>query len=171
MKYSPTTGGFYPEDFPQESQPGDLIEVSDADYEALFVAQGEGKVIIAGDGGVPIAVDPAVPAPTLAEQALTLLNGGVAVTSTGMPARSGTYSADANTQQEILGEMVSILANGTFTDGTDTIAWPDGAGATHNFDLPGFKELSTVIGAFAQPCLRIIRTGTGTLPPATATIS
>ncbi len=118
-----------------------------------------------------MAVDPTIPESSLADQALALLSAGLTITSAGTPARSGTYATDAAAQREVTGEVVSLMLNGTFADGETAIDWVDIAGATHNFDVSSFKDLATKIGAFAQPCLRIIRTGAGTLPSAEATIA
>ena len=70
MHYSPASGGFYPESMLQEYEsagalPADLIEVSDADYAALMVANSAGKRIAPGAGGYPMAVSP--PPPTAAD--------------------------------------------------------------------------------------------------------
>lgn len=170
MRFSPSTVGFYPEDFPDDVLPADCIEITDELYAELFAAQTQGKVIVAGTDDQPVAIDPVVPPPSLADQAAALLAGGLAVTCTGTPARSATYPCDAATQQEIVAEMVSILANGCFADGESTIQWPDSGGVSHGFDIDGFKALATAIGAFTQPVLRIMRTNVGSLPAATATI-
>ena len=120
------------------------------------------------DGAIVIG---SPPGPSPAEQAIALLVSGLTVTSTGTPDRSGVYPCSALIMAEITSELVSIMANGAFADGSTTILWHDTAGADHEFDIPGFKELATKIGAFTQPLLRIIRTDAGTLPPASATIA
>lgn len=66
MRYSKTTGGFYPEDRNYPALPGDLVAIEDAYHAELMAAQDAGQIIVAGIDGVPIAVDP--PAPDLATQ-------------------------------------------------------------------------------------------------------
>lgn len=57
MLYSAQTGGFYPEDC--TFIPEGAVEVSDADYAALFEGQAVGKWIVAGQDGKPTLADPA----------------------------------------------------------------------------------------------------------------
>lgn len=57
MFYSATTGGFYSHEIHSEI-PSDVVEVSDEQYSALFVAQATGKMIAADKSGFPVAVDP-----------------------------------------------------------------------------------------------------------------
>jgi len=74
MKYSPTTGGFYPEFIHYPTLPADLIDITDAYHAELFAAQAAGKVIIAGVDGVPQAVDAVVSVADARKQAVAAIN-------------------------------------------------------------------------------------------------
>ena len=65
-KFSPSTNGFYPSDFLEEyaSLPTDLVDVTDAEYAALFEGQSTGKRIIAGADGYPINANQLPPSTT-----------------------------------------------------------------------------------------------------------
>ncbi len=60
MLYSPSVGGFY---LPavHKTIPADAVEVSDAEYKALFSEQAKGMEIRPGAGGKPIAVSRPLP--------------------------------------------------------------------------------------------------------------
>lgn len=70
MRYSPSTGGFYPEDIPYPVLPADLINIEDSDHASLMAAQAAGQIIVPGTDGVPVAIDP--PSPDIAD-----LRGGM----------------------------------------------------------------------------------------------
>ena len=61
MLYSKSTGGFYQPAI-NTSIPADAVEVTDADYAVLLVAQGQGQQIIGRADGYPIAVVPTLTA-------------------------------------------------------------------------------------------------------------
>lgn len=54
MRYSPTTRGFYPSNRHYPDLPGDLIEMSDADYRALIAGQHKGDIIDHRPGQLPV---------------------------------------------------------------------------------------------------------------------
>ncbi|WCT72042.1 phage tail assembly chaperone [Sphingomonas naphthae] len=61
--YSKTTGGFYhPDIHASDERPADAVEVSDARWEELLIAQSQGMRIEGDDDGLPIAVAPVVTA-------------------------------------------------------------------------------------------------------------
>lgn len=60
MRYSPSTGGFYPESIAYLTLPNDLVTITDEEYLALLAAQAEGKGIVAVNGR-PSAQTPAGP--------------------------------------------------------------------------------------------------------------
>lgn len=60
MKYSQTTGGFYDPAI-NPFIPADAVEVTQAQYYALMIAQANGKEISHDADGFPIAVDPDAP--------------------------------------------------------------------------------------------------------------
>jgi hypothetical protein len=68
--YSPSTNGFYDKDVHGESIPGDAIEISDEQWQALLDAQSTGLRIVAGTNKQPIAV---TYVPTAEERATVLL--------------------------------------------------------------------------------------------------
>lgn len=55
-KYSKTTGFFYDTTLDYTGIPIDVVDVPDADYTALFLAQSKGAKIVAGSDGNPTAV-------------------------------------------------------------------------------------------------------------------
>jgi hypothetical protein len=54
--YSASTKGFYDSVIHGENMPSDAVEVSDADYIAIFEAQAQGKLIAPNENGYPVAV-------------------------------------------------------------------------------------------------------------------
>jgi hypothetical protein len=121
--------------------------------------------------GGTFAAPPAPPAPTLAQQAQTLLGAGLAITSTATPALNATYRTDATTQQNVSAEVTSILLNGTFADGGASVAWQDAGGASHSFSVAQYKTLATAVAAFVAGCLKVVNGQSTTLPAASATIA
>lgn len=57
MKYAKSTGGFYDEAIHGKRVPVDAVDIADAEYAALMLAQSQGKVIVSGEFG-PVAVAP-----------------------------------------------------------------------------------------------------------------
>lgn len=115
------------------------------------------------------------PAPTAAQELLAtataLLRAPVAVTSTGTPALSGSYGITMQDQAHIGAEVQSIMLNGTFADGSSTVAWPDASGAVHTFSVAQFKAFATAIGAFVAACYKVLNGSSTTLPSAALTIA
>jgi len=56
--YSPTTGAFYTPEVHGlvDRMPGDITEITEAEWQKLLAAQSSGKQIVAGTHGKPIAV-------------------------------------------------------------------------------------------------------------------
>ena len=122
-------------------------------------------------GGVWSFTAPAAPALTLAQQAQALLAGGLALTSTGDAALDATYALDPATISYIGNEMMSLVKNATFADGTTTVVWPDVGGTLHTFSVTQFEAFATECGlvvAGARKC--IIGVPGATLPASSATI-
>lgn len=119
-------------------------------------------------GSVSYAVVPIVYPP--AGQAAILIGLGVTVTSTSTPALSGTYPADPSTISHIQSEMISIIVNGTFADGTATVAFPDITGGSHVFTLGEFKSFATAIGAFFAAAIKFANGTAPALPSSSVTI-
>jgi hypothetical protein len=70
----------------------------------------------------------------------------------------------------MMAEMVALLSNTIFTNGTTTLAYADVAGTMHTFDVAQFKAFATAVGAYVGALKAITKTNTGTLPAATLTI-
>ena len=66
LYYSPSTRGFYSDDFHGDAIPEDKVELSEEEYQALLDGQAGGKFIVPGEGGLPILVD----APPESEESL-----------------------------------------------------------------------------------------------------
>jgi acyl-CoA synthetase (AMP-forming)/AMP-acid ligase II len=73
---------------------------------------------------------------------------GVTLTSTGAPALNAVYACDPATQQQIIAEVTSILLNGTFTDGSAALDWPDAGYALHTFSVAQFKSFATAVASY-----------------------
>lgn len=108
------------------------------------------------------------PALSLAQQAVVALSAGLAVTSTGTPAINGTYALDLESRSDIMAEIVSLLKNSTFTNGTTTLPFTDISGALHDFQVTVFEALATEIGNYVGALKAIIASNSGTLPAAPA---
>lgn len=99
-------------------------------------------------------------------------SAGVVITSTGTPALNGTYACDSDTQRNIVSEQVYISADGTFTNGGSTMAWPDMVGAYHLF--PSTTEFTAFAKAVAQyvqalaTALATVQAGGSWAPPSNA---
>lgn len=72
MRYSPGTGGFYPEDIAYPVLPDDLMIIEDAYHAALMAGQALGQVIVADQNGVPQLAAPPPPDPSAARALLVL---------------------------------------------------------------------------------------------------
>lgn len=141
--------------------PSGAVECTQAQYLAPSIWAVEGEQIV--------AVTP--PAPTLAQQALALIAGGMTITSTDTPALNGTYSANASAQSNIQAVQIYIQANGKFPGSSGTYAWLDTSGTPHVFpSISEFTAFATAIADFVADCTMIALTGEGTLPVASATI-
>jgi hypothetical protein len=104
----------------------------------------------------------------------TALNTGLAVTSTATAALNGTYAVDPTTQFNINSEVVSILTNGTFTNGQTTKPWPDASGAVHTFTTTQFKTFATAVSNYIDGLMTtratLLAGGSASWPANTATI-
>ena len=122
-------------------------------------------------GGTWSFAAPVAPAPTLAQQAQSLLNVGCQITSTGTSSLNGTYPADVASQQHIQAEITSILLNGTFADGSTSIEWQDVSGASHAFTVAQFKAFASAFASFVSGCLKVVNGQSSTLPAQPVTIA
>lgn len=74
LRYSASTGGFYPYDIHYPNLPTDCVEITEGDHAALMAAQATGKVIVADGTGLPVAVDPVVSVADARKQAVAAIN-------------------------------------------------------------------------------------------------
>jgi hypothetical protein len=100
---------------------------------------------------------PPPPTPTVAQQGIAALAGGVIVASTLNPSLDGTYGCDAMSQQQVTGVVTYILLNGNFPGGQSTMPWHDMANNAHLFpDVATFKSFATQFANFVAGCLLYI---------------
>jgi hypothetical protein len=117
-----------------------------------------------------MAPPPAPTTPGLAQQANTLVNNGITITSVSTPSLNGTYAVDATSIPHFMAEFLSLVATSAFCDGTQSVAWPDTSGVIHNFTVAQFKPFALAASAFVAGALKCINGSSTTLPPASATI-
>ena len=147
------------------------------------VTPADAGILSADDLAAAVAVEPGAhvavgmawppalpPPPTLAEQAQTALGAGLTITSTATPALNGLYSVDSASTGLIQGEMIVILAVGTFADGGSTVVWLDLTGTPHTFTVAQFRAFAVAIARYIAALGKAIVGQVATLPPATATI-
>ncbi len=150
------------------------MPLADATY-AAWLAAGNRATLIDGEASLAAVLaeqyPPGWPA-SLAEQAIARLATGLAVTSAGTPALSATYAVDAAAQAHIQAEVIAILLNGSFADGSASVAWPDTAGVIHDFaDVAAFKGFAAAVSAYVAALFKVINGTSTALPAATATIA
>jgi hypothetical protein len=112
-----------------------------------------------------------VPAPTLAQQALAMIANGGQIASTSTPALNGTYALDPVSQATVQAEVISLLLNSAFTNGTTTLSYPDKTGMTHVFSVTEFKAFATALAQFVTALTNISNSNSGTLPTLPITIA
>ena len=103
-----------------------------------------------------------------------LLAMGLAVTSTGSPALSGTYACVGLGASSMQGEVNAMLLAGAtpvFADGSTSLEWPDLKGTVHTFNPAQFHELVVAIANFVNQCFQYSVGITTTAPPASVTIA
>lgn len=59
MKFSPSTGGFYPDNLRVEV-PVDCVTLTQEQYQACLTGQASGKVLHVGTDSIPVPVDPTI---------------------------------------------------------------------------------------------------------------
>lgn len=113
---------------------------------------------------------PPSPSLTAAQQGAAAIASGVTITWSASTTLNGTYAMDVPTQSNVQAELLAILVNGTFTNGTAAIAWPDVSGNLRNFSVAQFKALATVLGAFVGAVDAFVL-GVGAMPATTAAVN
>lgn len=126
-------------------------------------------------GGV-FSAPAAPPAATPAQEYAALVAGGLAITSTGTPAVTGTYAIDDDQQDVITRLQTYIAKNGTFPGGLSSVQLRLANGAY--IAIPSvtvFQEIGTAIGNFVADLdnaeLTALAGGSWVAPSATATIA
>lgn len=74
LRYSASTGGFYPYDIHYPNLPTDCVEITEDDHAALMAAQATGQQIVPDANGLPVAVDPVVSVADARKQAAAAIN-------------------------------------------------------------------------------------------------
>jgi hypothetical protein len=116
----------------------------------------------------PVPVTP--PAPTLAAQAQTLLNGGLAITCTSDSTVNGIYTVSDSAVARITSIQTGINAGKGLPFGASTIGWVDAAGAPHLLTAAIFTEIGAAMRDFVYACDMVILGASATLPSASVTI-
>jgi hypothetical protein len=120
-------------------------------------------------GNIPPTIS--LPAPTLAQQAIALLAGGLTITCTSAPAVSATYLCDTD----------SLTLMGFVVDSINTGRGFAGGGSTMDFDVAGghvtfsstttFLDVAQAVRDFVYACNQVIRGRSTDLPANTKTIA
>lgn len=141
------------------------VTLTAAEYAAIV----PGASWVGGDVVPPAAVT-LTAAQTLALQAQAALSNGLAVTSTATSTLNGTYAVDDTAQNHVMAEITSIMLDGTFADGTTSVAWIDTAGGSHTFTVAQFKTFASALSSYVANLTKCMLGQITTLPSATATI-
>ncbi len=140
------------------------------------IATGAPSYAIDGQGRVSqsFATTSAAPSTALAQYSAAIAVG-IAITSTGTPALSGTYALDPGTMQALYNLGTYIATNGTYPAGNATLNWPDLAGTVHTFGITStfkafVKALQDYVAKLAIAQASAAAGGNPTWPTASATI-
>ena len=168
--YTTSPLGFY--DDTEYPPPAGAVPMTDSLHAALFAGQAAGRPIVLGSDDVPTLGPAPTPVPLIIQQAEAMLAAGLSITSTSTAAINATYSADPVTIGNIQSEVISILLNGHFADGGDTLVWPDINGNAKTFpDEAVFKAFATAIASFVASIAKVQIGASQTLPAANVTIA
>jgi hypothetical protein len=165
--YSKTTRGFY-DDTLHQTLPSDAVAVTDATYNALFVAQESGQQIVPDTNGNPIAV---AVTPTPAQLAANAINAGLTISSTSTPAINGTYAVDANAQSKLNAVTTYVMLNNAFPANQSAMPWADMSGAAHALSIANFKAFATAIANYVAELDLYANGALTTIPANTVTIA
>ena len=145
--------------------PADAQEVSDADFQQLGPGKGYLNGAVINYTPPPIALTPD-------QQAVALRNSGLTITCSSNSTLDGTYACDTATVGFIQAEIMSLVKNGVFADGSSSVDWPDTAKALHTFNAAEFEAFAAAVGVFvAQIRKCLIGVSGAALPSSTATIA
>jgi hypothetical protein len=117
--------------------------------------------LIAGKYG-PIGpyVAPVQPVPpTPSQQYFAAIAKGLAITSTVVPALSGTYGVAPADAANIAAEAQFIGTYNEFTNGQQTFDWPDAGGALHTFPSTAtFMSFAKAAAQYVSGCKQTLNT-------------
>lgn len=131
-----------------------------------------GWTAIETEGAWAFTAPAAPPAPTLAQQAATLLTGGIAITSAGTPALNATYPTTGPIWADLKDEALFIASFASFSSGGAGIAFVLPSGPTVTFTATAQLQAAVkAISMYLSALKTIAATNTGTLPSASATIA
>ena len=120
--------------------------------------------------GKPVAIPP--PTPSISQQAQAALSAGLTITSTSTPSLNGLYAVDSTAQARITSVQTYIQANGKFPGSNTTMAWVQMNGTPVVFpSTEEFQAFGTAVANYVWDLDEIILTNSGSLPPASVTIS
>ena len=156
---------------------GKVVQIEAATFPVhsalTWVAIPSGTDVVPGwsySGGT-FTAPPAPPAPTLAQQAATLIAGGLTITSTSKPALNGAYACDDARQARINRIQGFIAANSKFPNSLTALPWPDISGVVHEFPSTAeFTAFASAVADYVMALDAVIMGISTTLPPAKATI-
>lgn len=168
---APIKGWFDTEFAPYPNLPpvSDLVVLTPAQW-AAHMSNPSGWAV---QNGTLVAYTPPVAPPTLAQQAASLIQAGLTITSTSTPALDGVYVISDNVpfgRQDIANEAQFIASFSEFTNGSTTLEWPQANGTMVTFpSTTEFMAFAKVVAQF-RVAVQIAVISSGTLPPASATI-
>jgi hypothetical protein len=168
--YSKTTNSFYNTNI-HVTMPPDAIAITDTVYNEMISSQASGNSWVSDQNGNPLIVTRPVVTLTLAQITLQQMMIGLNFVSTSTPALNGLYPTDDLTQTHLQAEVVSILLNSTFADGTNSIIWLDTSNNPHTFNVDQFKLLASAIGTFVSLSIKTANGLYNTLPSNTITVA
>jgi len=148
----------------------DLYLLNAVQWDARFPNTSEWAINTTTDPITLETYNPAPPALSLSEQAQIALSNGVTITSSSTSSLNGTYDCGSATQDHIQSEILSIILNGSFADGTTTVLWLDMANTSHTYNVVEFKSFAGAIGQYVAALFKVIQGTLTSLPASTVSI-
>lgn len=148
-----------------------------ADIAAAFVVVPAGVTPAVGwsYAGSTFSAPPAPPAPTLAQQAAAVIDGGLTIALSGSITLAATrFPTDAATQGKLAAVVTTINATGSFPGGGTSYPMKDAAGAWHTFTVAQYKSVAGAIAAYVAALDLIIDgnpTSASVLPAASVALA
>ena len=110
------------------------------------------------------------PAPTLAQQAWALVNGGLALTITGSLTLDATFPCDPPTQLKLSAVQQVLSVTGKFPGGGATYPMRDAAGTWHQLTPAQYTAIATAVATFVAACDLVVDGASSTLPSPSAAV-